>query len=119
LDPGRLEDPHWHKKTIVACVRVTKGRKVERECRTFDTTTSGLLALLSWLVASRCTHVAMEATGVYWKPVWNILSDGGFELIVANGPHQECSRPQDRHERRDVDRRSGRLWFDQGKLCAG
>jgi transposase len=75
------------KNVIVACVRLTLGRKVERECRTFDTTTTGLLALLSWLSASGCTHVAMEATGVYWKPVWNILSDGTFELIVANAAH--------------------------------
>ena len=43
--------------------------------------------LLGWLTASGCTHVAMEATGVYWKPVWNILSDGDFELIVANAAH--------------------------------
>jgi len=76
-----------HKNVIVACVRLTLRRKVERECRTFDTTTTGLLALLSWLSASGCTHVAMEATGVYWKPVWNILSDGTFELIVANAAH--------------------------------
>jgi transposase len=76
-----------HKNVIVACVRLTLGGKVERECRTFDTTTTGLLALLSWLSASGCTHVAMEATGVYWKPVWNILSDGTFELIVANAAH--------------------------------
>jgi transposase len=76
-----------HKNMIAACVRLTLGRKVERECRTFDTTTTGLLALLSWLSASGCTHVAMEATGVYWKPVWNILSDGTFELIVANAAH--------------------------------
>ena len=76
-----------HKNVIIACVRLTLGRKVERECRTFDTTTTGLLALLSWLSASGCTHVAMEATGVYWKPVWNILSDGSFELIVANAAH--------------------------------
>jgi transposase len=76
-----------HKNMIAACVRLTLGRKVERECRTFDTTTTGLLALLSWLSASGCTHVAMEATGVYWKPVWNILSDGTFELMVANAAH--------------------------------
>jgi transposase len=76
-----------HKNVIVACVRLTLRRKVERECQTFDTTTTGLLALLSWLSASGCTHVAMEATGVYWKPVWNILSDGTFELIVANAAH--------------------------------
>jgi transposase len=76
-----------HKNVIVACVRLTLRRKVERECRTFDTTTTGLLALLSWLSASGCTHVAMEATGIHWKPVWNILSDGTFELIVANAAH--------------------------------
>jgi len=76
-----------HKETIVACVRLSVGGKTTRECRTFDTSTSGLLALLAWLTEQGCTHVAMEATGVYWKPVWNILSDGAFELIVANAAH--------------------------------
>jgi len=76
-----------HKAKIVACVRLTIGGKVNRECRTFDTTTAGLLALLAWLSESGCTHVAMEATGVYWKPVWNILSDGAFELVLANAAH--------------------------------
>ena len=72
-----------HKATIVACVRLGTGRKVTRECRTFDTTTDGLLALLAWLVECRCSHVAMEATGIYWMPAWKILSDGDFSLIVA------------------------------------
>src|SRR5271169_4005981 len=76
-----------HKAMIVACSRIMAGGKIGRECRTFDTSTSGLRALLAWLVASGCSHVAMEATGVYWKPVWNILSDGEFELIVANAAH--------------------------------
>src|SRR5271156_4078545 len=76
-----------HKAKIVACVRLTIGGKVNRECRTFDTTTAGLLALLAWLTESGCTHVAMEATGVYWKPVWNILGDGRFELVLANAAH--------------------------------
>jgi len=76
-----------HKAMIVACVRIMAGGKVSRECRTFETTTAGLLALLAWLTESGCTHVAMEATGVYWKPVWNILSDGDFELMVANAAH--------------------------------
>jgi len=76
-----------HKATVVACVRLITGGKVNRECRTFDTTTAGLLALLAWLTESGCTHVAMEATGVYWKPVWNILGDGPFELMVANAAH--------------------------------
>jgi len=76
-----------HKAMIVACVRIMAGGKVSRECRTFETSTVGLEALLGWLTASGCSHVAMEATGVYWKPVWNILSDGDFELIVANAAH--------------------------------
>src|SRR5713101_1791542 len=76
-----------HKAMIVACVRLIVGGKVSRECRTFETTTAGLEALLGWLTEAGCTDVAMEATGVYWKPVWNILSDGAFELIVANAAH--------------------------------
>ena len=76
-----------HKETVVGCVRIVAGGKVSRECRTFETTTDGLGALLVWLTQSGCTHAAMEATGVYWKPVWNILSDGKFELILANAAH--------------------------------
>jgi transposase len=76
-----------HKETVVCCVRIVSGGKVSRECRTFETTTGGLESLLAWLTQSGCTHVAMEATGVYWKPVWNILSDGKFELILANAAH--------------------------------
>jgi len=76
-----------HKDTIVACVRMMPGGKTTRECRTFDTTTIGLEALLNWLTENGCTHVAMEATGIYWKPVWNILSEGTFELMVANAAH--------------------------------
>jgi transposase len=76
-----------HKATIVACVRIGAGSKVTRECRTFETTTDGLLALLAWLVECRCSHVAMEATGVYWMPVWKILGEGDFALVVANASH--------------------------------
>lgn len=76
-----------HKATIVACVRVMTGGQAIRECRSFDTTTSGLESLLEWLRERRCTHVAMEATGVYWKPVWNVLSEGDFELLVVNAAH--------------------------------
>jgi transposase len=76
-----------HKTMIVACVRIMVEGKIKRECQTFETSTASLTALLDWLTASGCTHVAMEATGVYWKPVWNILSDGAFALIVANAAH--------------------------------
>src|SRR5262249_18450901 len=61
--------------------------KVVKEVRTFSTTTASLIELSEWLTATKCTHVAMEATGVYWKPVWHILADGGFELVLANAAH--------------------------------
>ena len=76
-----------HKKTVVACVRLKTDASVRRECRSFETTTTGLEALLAWLEEMGCGHVAMEATGVYWQPVWRILSEGEFELVLANAAH--------------------------------
>lgn len=76
-----------HKDTVVACVRIVADGKTTRECRTFATTTEQLVELRAWLEQCRCTHVAMEATGVYWMPVFRILGAGGFELIVANAAH--------------------------------
>ncbi len=74
-----------HKETVVACVRLAVGgREVAREVRTFATTTAGLLELAEWLAENGCTHVAMEATGVYWRPVWHVLAEGGFALVLAN-----------------------------------
>jgi transposase len=76
-----------HKDTVVACVRLASDGPVQSEVRTFDTTTPGLLTLADWLTECGCTHVGMEATGVYWKPVWHILSDGDMTLILANAAH--------------------------------
>jgi len=76
-----------HKETVVACLRIVSGGEVLREVRTFETTTASLMALSEWLAENGCTHVAMEATGVYWKPVWHILDDGDFQLILANASH--------------------------------
>ena len=76
-----------HKDTVVACVRHMVNGRVQREVRSFKTTTTELLALSDWLAAEKCTHVAMEATGVYWKPVWHILSDADFSLVLANPAH--------------------------------
>ena len=76
-----------HKDTVVACVRHMVNSTVKREVRTFKTTTKELLALSEWLAAESCTYIAMEATGVCWKPVWHILSDGDFELVLANAAH--------------------------------
>lgn len=72
-----------HKKTIVACVRDARGHSIDRKLKTFGTMVKDLIALFDWLAQKECTHVVMEATGVYWKPVWKAL-DGGFELILAN-----------------------------------
>ena len=76
-----------HKDTVVACVRMVVDGKTTRECRTFAATTEQLVELRAWLEERRCTHVAMEATGVYWMPVFRILGEGDFELIVANAAH--------------------------------
>jgi transposase len=74
-----------HKDSVVACVRCVSP-PAHQEVRHFATTTAGLLALADWLASHGCTHVAMEATGVYWKPVWHLLEDR-FELILANAQH--------------------------------
>ena len=76
-----------HKQTVVACARHMVNGVVTREVRTFGTTTKDLLALSEWLASQGITHVAMEATGIYWKPVWHILSDGEFSLVLANAGH--------------------------------
>ena len=76
-----------HKDSVVACVRHMADGKVTTHVKTFKTTTQELMNLSDWLSAQSCTHIAMEATGVYWKPVWHILSDGEFELVLANAAH--------------------------------
>jgi transposase len=75
-----------HKAMIVACVRLVARGKASYEVRCFATTTRGLMELADWLESQSVTHVAMEATGVYWKPVWHIL-EGHFELVLANAAH--------------------------------
>ncbi|HEX8213079.1 MAG TPA: IS110 family transposase [Longimicrobium sp.] len=72
-----------HKDLVVACARLAKGDHVERRSSRFGTSTRELLRLLDWLLRLEVTHVAMESTGVYWKPVWHILS-GSFVQILGN-----------------------------------
>src|SRR5207237_7371119 len=60
--------------------------KPQKEVRTFGTMTADLLALADWLAAAQCTHVAMESTGVFWKPVYNLLEDQ-FTLLLVNAQH--------------------------------
>lgn len=74
-----------HQSTVVACLlRVRQDGKVQKQLRTFGTTTRELLGLREWLLAEGCTHVAMESTGVYWKPVYAVLEGGELEIVVAN-----------------------------------
>lgn len=72
-----------HKETVVACVM---GSGIKKEIRTFSTKTNDLLRLKVWLSGLGITHIGMESTGPYWKPVFNVLEDG-FTLILANARH--------------------------------
>src|SRR3989440_2417878 len=79
-----------HKKTVVACILLTApSGRVTQQVRTFSTTTVGLQALADWLASQGITHVAMESTGIYWRPVFNLL-EGRFEVILVNGQHMKA-----------------------------
>jgi len=76
-----------HQATVVACLLIVrKGGSVQKQMRTFGTTTRDLVNLREWLLSEGCTHLAMESTGVYWKPVYAIL-EGALEIVVANAQH--------------------------------
>ena len=86
-----------HKRTITACV-LTPGerRKPRKEVRRFETTVAHLLALGDWMAEEGVTHVAMESTGVYWKPVYNLLEERFYPPAGQRAPHQGRAWPQDR-----------------------
>ena len=75
-----------HRDSVVACARVVQRGRVERHVETFGTTTAELERLARWLNGHAITHAAMEATGVYWKPVWAVLAET-LELVLANAQH--------------------------------
>ena len=76
-----------HKRSITACLlRSEASDRGQPEIRRFGTMTRDLLELADWLQSHRVTHVAMESTGVYWKPVWNIL-EGQFAVVLVNAQH--------------------------------
>jgi transposase len=72
-----------HKKIMVATIR---GTGIKEETRSFDCFTVSIEELRDWLRSNKITHVAMESTGVYWKPIYNILEDG-FEILLVNARH--------------------------------
>ena len=75
-----------HKESISACVLVVEPGQRSKQMRRVGTTTGEILELSDWLRQMRVTHVAMESTGVYWKPIWNLL-EGSFELLLINAQH--------------------------------
>lgn len=75
-----------HPRSVSACARIVSEGRVTHEVRTFGTSTRELQEMADWLAGLGCTQVAMESTGVYWKPVWHVL-EGRFELLLANAMH--------------------------------
>jgi transposase len=84
-----------HKKTVVACVRVTEPGRVRHEVRSFATTTRGLLALADWLRVEGCTHAVVESTGVYWRSVSRAGGRDRFDARERGGGPQ-CTGAQER-----------------------
>lgn len=77
-----------HKKMVVACVLLTNASgHIERQVRTFTTMINDLLQLAAWLTSLNVTHIALESTGVYWRPVFNILEDDRRTLVLVNAQH--------------------------------
>lgn len=83
---GRCAGLDVHKKTVVACRMAPRGAQPGQETKTFGTTTQELLALSDWLRAWQVTHVAMESTGDYWRPIYNVL-EGNFVVLLVNAQH--------------------------------
>ena len=76
-----------HKKMVKVCLLTPgEGKAPQREIRTYATTTPEVLALRDWLKAEECPHIAMESTGVYWKPLFNLL-ENDFAILVVNAQH--------------------------------
>lgn len=76
-----------HKKTVKVCLMVQEGKASPKKIlRTYKTMTADLLEMRDWLAEQGCTHIAMEATGVYWRPIFNLLG-ADFELLVVNAHH--------------------------------
>jgi transposase len=75
-----------HPRSVSACARIVVDGRVTHEVRTFGTSSRELQDMSDWLAGCGCTHLAMESTGVYWKPVWHVL-EGRFELLLANAMH--------------------------------
>ena len=103
-----------HQESVVVCVLTGPlDRSPRSEIRTFGTMMEDLQALTDWLNESECTHVAMESTGVYFKPVWNVLEVFDFELLLANAHHIKNLPGR----KTDMDCQTPSLWYNRRQLC--
>lgn len=100
-----------HKKKIVACVITPDGKEI----RTFLTMTEDLMALGDWLKSKGCTHVAMESTASYWKPIYNLLELEGMQVMVVNAKHMK-NVPGRKTDVKDADSRIITAWAAARKL---
>ena len=114
-----------HKRFLVACLSLvqTNGHR-HKELRQFSTMTNEILALKGWLKASGCTHIAMESTGVYWKPIFHQLEDS-FEIVLVNAQHMKAvafpknPRIAQRGNRGGMSAPPAREWYSAAQLRFG
>ena len=104
-----------HKKTVVACAITPTGK----ETQAFGTMTDDLSQLGSWLQDRGISEVAMESSGVYWQPVFNVLEDMGLVLLVANARHIKAVPAVRRRQGCGVDRRATEAWLAPAQLHPG
>ena len=98
-----------HKKTVVACVLLTRADgTVEQKVRTFGTMTADLLALSDWLAELGVGQIALESTGVYWRPVFNLLEGDGRTVVLVNPQHMKATSADYPHRQHGLLRRDGR-----------
>src|SRR5215469_14587198 len=106
-----------HKKVVVAClITLTAQGQRHKEIRSFGTMTRDLLMLLDWLRAAGCTHIALESTGVYWRPIFNIFRGRDDGFAGECGAYQSGTWPKDRYQGRRVDCRSASAWVAAPQL---
>jgi transposase len=108
-----------HKRFLVACLSLVQANgHRHKELRRFSTMTNEILALKEWLKASGCTHIAMESTGVYWKPIFHQLEDS-FEIVLVNAQHMKAvAFPKNGRERCGMDRGSAPTWLVESLIHA-